>query len=181
PRQFLKDDRNEDENTNEQLTNVESTPEAAPQPNLASPNDASSDAEENNTSDKAGDPEEAVSALPSPAGYKDGMKVFIDGQIRPTQQPKFVYPEMSRLIREEGEVQMEAVVGSDGRVEVIRLLKSSGSPRLDDYSLKQAAEQLKFSPTGEKFLFRFGPKYKLKDGPPEFLRSREADKLKKSN
>lgn len=45
--------------------------------------------------------------------------------------PRPVYPPLSRRLGEQGTVLLRVRVGGDGRAEAVRVLRSSGSPRLD--------------------------------------------------
>ena len=61
-----------------------------------------------------------------------------------------VYPEMSKRLQEEGAVELGVEVGNDGRLHEVRVLRSSGSARLDEAAV-QAVRGWTFTPrTGEE-------------------------------
>lgn len=59
------------------------------------------------------------------------------------------YPPTSRRLGEEGTVTVSVLVGTDGRVQEAKLQKSSGYPRLDEATLKQALRAWRFKPGTE--------------------------------
>jgi TonB family protein len=171
-KEFLKDDMAD--------STAEPTAETNPDTAIENPNDTTSEnVAATPVPENAGLPDAPpppADALPAPAGMRDGTKVFSEGQIKPSQQPKFGYPRTSQFMKEEGDVVMEAHVNPDGSIEKIRLLKSSGFERLDDAALERAASDLKFPAFGERFIFQFGASYKL-TGTAKSLQNREAEKI----
>jgi protein TonB len=80
--------------------------------------------------------------LPAPA-----PPVRVGGSIHPPQKLRHVapvYPELARAARREGIVILEAVIGEDGRVRSLRVLRSV--PLLDQAAL-DAVRQWQFTPT----------------------------------
>jgi len=73
--------------------------------------------------------------------------VRVGGNIRPPQKVTDVapvYPQLARLAHVEGVVILEAVIGEDGAVRDVRILRSI--PLLDD-AAKEAVRQWRFTPT----------------------------------
>ena len=71
----------------------------------------------------------------------------VGGSIRPPQKIRHVapvYPELARAARKEGIVILEAVIGDDGKVRSLRVLRSI--PLLDEAAL-DAVRQWQFTPT----------------------------------
>ncbi len=126
-------------------------------------------------------PEESAptSNMPPPAGYADGVPVYTDGQIAPSRKLNYQYPTASRFLKEEGAVQIQAMVNEKGIVETIGLNKSSGYARLDQAALK-AAKELKFPPTGKRFIYLFGPNFAL-SGNAQYLENRALEKVNSTN
>jgi protein TonB len=59
-------------------------------------------------------------------------------------QPKPEYPELARMTRTEGAVEFEAVIGKDGTIEQLKVLK--GHPLLVKAAL-EAVRQWRYQPT----------------------------------
>ena len=59
-------------------------------------------------------------------------------------QPKLEYPELARMARTEGAVELEAVIGKDGTIEELKLLR--GNPLLVNAAL-EAVRQWRYQPT----------------------------------
>jgi protein TonB len=59
-------------------------------------------------------------------------------------QPKPEYPELARIARTEGAVELEAVIGKDGTIEELKLLR--GNPLLVNAALK-AVRRWRYQPT----------------------------------
>lgn len=59
--------------------------------------------------------------------------------------PTPVYPPLSRRLGEEGKVVLRVEVGADGRARQIEIVRSTGSPRLDNAAL-DAVHQWRFQP-----------------------------------
>ncbi|KPF73688.1 hypothetical protein IP88_08455, partial [alpha proteobacterium AAP81b] len=56
------------------------------------------------------------------------------------------YPSAARRLGEEGAVVLDVTIGSDGGVLDVRLLTSSGSPRLDAAAIDHARARWHFTP-----------------------------------
>lgn len=69
----------------------------------------------------------------------------VDAPPRPCQSIRPDYPRAARLRGEEGEVTLGISVGSDGAVEAVRVVRSSGFPSLDDAAV-EAVRAARFSP-----------------------------------
>jgi len=69
----------------------------------------------------------------------------VDAPPRPCQSIRPDYPRMARLRGEEGEVTLGISVGSDGAVDDVRVVRSSGFPSLDDAAV-EAVRAARFSP-----------------------------------
>jgi protein TonB len=90
---------------------------------------------------RAGDP------VPPPPPPAEKPLVRVGGSIRPPQKTRHVvplYPELARAARKQGIVILEAVIGEDGRVRSLRLLRSI--PLLDEAAV-DAVRQWQFTPT----------------------------------
>jgi len=60
--------------------------------------------------------------------------------------PKPLYPALSRRLREEGIVRLNILVNPDGSVARLEVAKSSGYPRLDEAAAKTVQSSWKFEP-----------------------------------
>jgi protein TonB len=60
--------------------------------------------------------------------------------------PKPLYPALSRRLREEGVVRLNILVDPDGSVARLEIAKSSGYPRLDEAAAKTVRSSWKFEP-----------------------------------
>lgn len=69
-------------------------------------------------------------AAPLPAAGSAGSRGDVEARLAPGT-PEPAYPEDARLDREEGSVTLQLQVRADGRVRAVKVLRSSGSPRLD--------------------------------------------------
>ncbi len=56
------------------------------------------------------------------------------------------YPAESRKAREEGTVELNLHVLTDGSVDEVGVLKSSGFPRLDEYAVREARTRWRLKP-----------------------------------
>lgn len=65
---------------------------------------------------------------------------------RTLNNPPPPYPPLSIENRETGSVRLQVVVETDGRPSLVKLIKSSGYPRLDRSALKTVKEQYRFKP-----------------------------------
>ncbi len=73
----------------------------------------------------------------------------VEKKPQPKNNPKPVYPAQARAQELEGQVLVEALVGADGRVEEVKLIKSSGHSILDEAALR-TARQWTFSPAEQR-------------------------------
>jgi periplasmic protein TonB len=91
-------------------------------------------------------PTRVVEPLPPPPAVPTGP-VTVGGQIKPPRRlvnVAPVYPSIAQQARVEGEVEIEAVIGEDGRVREARVVR--GTPLLNDAALG-AVRQWTFTPT----------------------------------
>jgi len=104
-----------------------------------------------------GDPGGVLDGIPG--GNKDGLPggegigpieqdapLYLTGEVRPPERTTFVkpeYPEMARKVRAEGRVILEIVVGRDGDVETVKVIRSSP---LFDRAAVEAVSRWKYQP-----------------------------------
>lgn len=87
-----------------------------------------------------------VAGLIAPAVSHSGShaaSAFQAPEVRQSRQP--AYPELSRRLREQGQVWLRLGIGRDGTVQTVGLERSSGHPRLDQ-SAMMAVRSWLFSP-----------------------------------
>jgi protein TonB len=90
-------------------------------------------------------PEPSTPATPSGA---PGAKTISASQVRYLVKPSPVYPPVSLRLGEEGSVLVRVLIGENGRSEKMNIVRSSGSPRLDQAAL-DAIEGARFVPFRE--------------------------------
>jgi protein TonB len=85
--------------------------------------------------------------VPAPPLPKPPAPVRVGGAVRPPQRIAYVapqYPPLAQATRVEGEVQIEAIIGTDGTVQQLRVLR--GAALLDAAAL-DAVRQWRYTPT----------------------------------
>lgn len=110
---------------------------AAPQI-VAEESDASTDAD----SGKAGD-------IPAGDTGRSGAAQILTGSISQADylsNPKPAYPSASRRLGEQGTVRLEVLVSVRGTAQRVRILKSSGHPRLDRVAKNTVESSWRFTP-----------------------------------
>jgi TonB family protein len=97
---------------------------------------------------------------PDPAGGDSGAITSSNDDLGPTAQPSVIpvrthpdhpltqplYPPASIRFGEEGVVELEILVLRDGRIAQVRVVRSSGHPRLDRAAVEEARERWRLLP-----------------------------------
>lgn len=101
-------------------------------------------------------------AVPPVAAPPPRAPVRVQPRLDLTRSHEPAYPALSRRLGEQGSLIVQALVGEDGRASDVKLIESSGYPRLDEAALAGIRGDYRFvpgavdgKPTPQWFTFRF--------------------------